>query len=436
MKLLLKHINGVRALQYIQLLRFATLFVLGIIFVRYYNTRTIGQYETLTMVAGAVTFFWLRGILQSFLTNVNYKNPLANKQLYFNGFLIMMIFSLLAVIFLIVFKTSLQKILTHGQPIAYFKWLLFYVLFSAPTNLIEYIYLGNNQHKHIIVYGTVSFAIQFFAMVIPALLGFGILQVIISLVIISALRFVFLIFCLIKYSIAIINRQLIINQLSKSGPLIGSALLSGSAQYIDGFLITYYFDESMLAIFRYGARELPIVFILANAMSNAMLPEFNSNNNLQALQKLKKSANRLMHLFMPACIILLATSNYIFPIVFSADYALSAKVFNIYLLLAFLRLLFPQTILIGNGHTRMFLWVSFIEIIVNITSSLILINYLGIIGVAFGTLIAFTTEKIILIYNVKKRLNISINQYINLKWYSFYLLCSIVVYLIFDYIIF
>ncbi|MDP2336448.1 MAG: hypothetical protein Q8N05_08375 [Bacteroidota bacterium] len=61
-----------------------------------------------------------------------------------------------------------------------------------------------------------------------------------------------------------------------------SLLLSGSGQYIDGFIITAWFDDATFAVFRYGARKFPLVIILlANAFSSSVLPGFANRSNLR-----------------------------------------------------------------------------------------------------------------------------------------------------------
>lgn len=435
MKAFQKYITNISALQFIQLLRFSNLFLIGIVFVRIFSAEQIGYYETLIFVAGAVSFFWLRGILQSFLSLI--KSSDKNNQFsYFNGFVVLVLLSVIAAAFLAVTKDSLALILNDGQPVMYAEWLIIYIIFSSPANLIEYVYLGTNQPKKIIWYGTISQSAQFLFVIIPAILGYNLEISIIGLVSVNVLRFIWLIFIIGKYSNYKLNKTFILQHIKLAYPLIISSLLSGSAQYIDGLLITYYYDSAMFAIFRYGARELPIALILANAFSNAMIPEFSSLNLDEALNKLKRNTTRLIHFLFPVTFVLLATSNWLFPLVFSDEYAFSAKIFNVYLLLVICRLLFPQTILIGLKKTKVFLWVSLIEISVNVTLSVLFINLFGVIGVAYATIVAFLTEKLILIGLVRLRLNININQYIPIGIYTVYSIFAVVLYFIIDLYIF
>ncbi len=436
MKHLQKYITNISALQFVQLLRFSTLFLIGVVFVRAFNTQQIGYYEKLIFIAGALSFFWLRGVLQSFLSLTKEGNKESSNQksiVYFNGFIVLTAFSMLTVLFLVVFKELLSTLLNNQQPVMYFKWLLLYILFGSPANFIEYIYLGLNKPKKIISYGIISQAGQFTALIVPAVLGFSLEISIIGIVCVNIFRFIWLIIILCKHTKCKYSSSFISKHIKLAYPLIISALLSGSAQYIDGFIVTHFYDSTMFAIFRFGARELPIALILANAFSNAMIPEFSILSFKDAVAKLKRNSTRLMHLLYPLTIILLISSNWLYPKIFSEEFAFSAKIFNVYLLLIVFRLLFPQTILIGMRKTKVFLWVSSIEIVVNVSLSLLFIQLFGIIGVAYATLIAFFIEKAILILLVSSRYSVNIKEYLSIKLYAFYSILVVAIYLLVDF---
>ena len=122
--------------------------------------------------------------------------------------------------------------------------------------------------------------IAYILVVLPSILGYQILLSLKGLVISSILRYIWLWFLLIKNSETNFSLKFVREHLKLGGPLIVATFLSGSAQFIDGFIVTSKFDESTFAIFRYGARELPLAVLLTNALSNAMLPEFADKENL------------------------------------------------------------------------------------------------------------------------------------------------------------
>ena len=200
-------------------------------------------------------------------------------------------------------------------------------------------------------------------------------------------------------------------------PLVLSTLLSSSSRYIDGFIITSQFSPDDFAVFQYGARELPLAMLLANSLSMAMLPQLSKKNIESPLAEFRSEIYRLNWLLFPVSILLLLTSHWFYPLVFSPQFAPSATIFNIYLLLLISRLLFPQTILIARKMNRVIVSASFYEIIINVGLSILLAKTMGMMGVAYATIVAYLFEKVYLIIACKKKLNISLSKYLPLQLY-------------------
>lgn len=440
MKLIHKYITNISALQFIQLLRFSVLFLIGVVFVRYYSKQEIGQYETMLFVASALSFFWLRGILQTFLSLVKEGDEKEKKgeksTIYFSGFLLLVSFSLLAVVFLVLFRQQFQFLLAGDKAIPFFNWLLIYLLLASPSNFIEYVFLAKNKPVSIFIYGGVSYGLQFLLLTVPVWLKLPIEYSIKGLVLISALRFIFLLGVLKKYSQFRISATFIRKHFKLAYPLVISSLLSGSGQYVDGAIVSRFFNQETFAIFRYGAREFPLVVILVNSLSHAMLPVFARNSLASSLSKLKANSLQLMHFLFPLSIVILFLSHWLFELLFTSSFLFSAKIFNIYLLLIIVRIVFPETILIGKQITGVFLKVSFVEIVVNIACSLVFVKYYGLTGIVYATLIANLLERIILMRIVKVRFKIKLNDYVPLRWYSFYSLMVIISFIIVENLLF
>lgn len=436
-------ISKISSLQIIQILRFAILLLIGIVFAKSsFSIESIGYYESFLFISTAVTFFWLSGLTQallpiykknkSFLQTENKKTPVL-----FNSFLLILFFSIISGIFLLIFKSYIINKHIHSSFIDYYNLLLIYVVISSPAYIIEYIYLLKNKPKQILVYGIISYILQLLIVCLPVFLNFNFIWVFYGLIFISLIRFFWLIVLVIQNSILTVSFKFIFEHLHLASPLIISSFLGGSAQYVDGFIITSKFDEATFAIFRFGARELPISVLLANAFSNAMLPEFSDDFNLKELvNKIKKKSLVLMHLLFPLTIVMLLVSNALFPIIFNINFTESAIIFNIYLLLIISRLLFPQTILIGLQQTKIILISSLIEIFINVVLSLYLVNYFGISGVALATVIAFMIEKLILSLFLYKKFNVSIFNFVNIRWYLFYSVITIFIYFFIEFYIY
>ena len=430
-----KYLNTVSAFQFYQLIRYSTLILIGIVFTKTaLSNKAIGEYETFIFLAGAVSFFWLNGLLKAFL-------PLAgeaqnNKTNIFNAFILLQFYSILAALFLFLLQPYFSEYLLNGNKIPETGLLLIFIALSGPSNLAEYYYLIRKQNKRIIIYGVVSFFVQFVLVVLPVVFGYPIRISLIGLVISAFLRYSWLLILMIINNEFYASKAFILEHLKLGGPLVAATLLSGSAQFVDGFIVTSKYDEATFAVFRYGARELPLAMLLANALSSAMLPVFADKKALKEnLQKLKSSITKLMHLLFPLTAVLLLVSKPLFPIVFNPEFTESATIFNIYLLLIISRLIMPQTILNGLKITNPIMTASFFELVLNVLLSLLFVQFWGISGIAFATFAAYLFEKIILAIIVKNKLKISLLSYLPIGLYLLYSF-GIVVIFIFAEIIF
>jgi O-antigen/teichoic acid export membrane protein len=416
--LLKVNINNISGLQYFQLLRFGTLLIISIVFAKSGLTvEAIGDYEVFLFITALTCSFWINGIIQSFLplfrNNNSFELKGGKSPELFNVFVLISLFSFMVVVLLVLFQFFFSGILTNTDSIPFFFLLLTYVFFSSPAYLVEYFYLLKNKAGWMLKYGILTFSAQLLLMAVPAFMGMSVQISIIGLVIISLVRYVWLIILLRKYAHITLSKNFIKEHLHLAWPLIISSLIGSSAQYVDGFLVLNKFGADTFAIFRYGAKEFPLVLLMANALSTAMTTEFSvKENQISALKMLRDKTTRLMHLLFPVTIVLIIFSSWLYPRIFSESFSSSAVIFNIYLLLIISRLLFPHSILIGLKKTKIIMYAAVADLSVNIILSITFIYFWGIEGVAFATFIAYAVQKIIWIIYIKRVLGILPNQYI------------------------
>ncbi|MGF1583992.1 MAG: polysaccharide biosynthesis C-terminal domain-containing protein [Bacteroidales bacterium] len=422
-------------------MRFTTFLLISIIFTKsQVSVEEIGYYELSLFIASAVSFFWVNGLIQSLLplynSNKTFRVLAVNKKSkspeLFNAFVLLSAFSVLAYIFCLLFQRAFH--LFEGvKDISFMNLIFVYILVSNPGHLIEYIYLLKNKSAELIVYGFLTFAVQLVIVTVPVVSGYPVEFAIWGLIAISVVRLIWLGILLKRHARLKISFAFMKEHMSLGLPLILSSLLSGSAQYIDGIIITASYDAANFALFRFGAKEFPLVILMANGLSNAMLPEFSTRDKLHtALATIKEKSAKLMHVLFPVSIALLFFSKVLYIAMFNETFSRSADVFMVYLLLIISRLVFPQTILIGLKKTRIVLVASVVEIILNVSLSLFLIRFYGIVGVAVATAIVFLVEKMVLVaYNYFK-LKIRPQQYIPLGVYFLYTFLIIVIFMLID----
>lgn len=438
----IKFIDNISGLQLFQLLRFTIFLIVSIVFTKSHLTKAeIGSWEMFLFIASLVSFFWVTGLIQSLLPlyhrNRTYRkigdNNSEKSPEIFNAFLLLSFFSFLVFIIGQSIKGDIS-IFSFSGNVPYIKLLLIYILLSNPVSLIEYIYLLNNRSYRILQYGLYTFTAQLLVIITPILAGKDLVWSFYGLLLITGVRWVWLIILLRRYTEMRISVRFMKEHLYFGFPLILTSLISGSAQYIDGLIIsTFYNDPETFAHFRYGAKEFPLVLMLANGLSNAMLPEFSTRSRMkEALAKIKLKSRRLMHFLFPASMLMMLFTRWLFPRVFTPEFIRSADVFLIYLLLIIPRLVFPQTIIIGRKRTRITLFAAILELALNIPLSLLLIRDYGSVGVALATLIVYIVEKIFLAGYLWIKMKVKPSEYIPLRVYAVYSVLISILFILID----
>jgi O-antigen/teichoic acid export membrane protein len=431
------NISNVNALQFFQLVRYGTLVLIGIIMSKTELGKTnIGHYETFLLIAGAFTFFWVNGFLKVMMPMHSEKNEKERPAFLFNIFVLLMGFSFIAALLVVLLNQPVSVLLLNGNSVPMPLLLGLYILLNSPSLMTEYIYLVNNKPKSIIIYAITAFSIQVIAVGLPPLLGYGLNWVIAGLLFSTFVKFTWLLFVLRKFTTVNFNPLLLKEFIRYGSPLVLSVLLSSSARYIDGFIITSKFSPDDFAVFQYGARELPLAMLLCNSLSMAMLPRFSKPDIASPLAEFKSEVYRLNWLLFPVSMLLLLLSHWLYPIVFSVDFKDSATIFNIYLLLIISRLLFPQTLLIAKKINGVIVRASLFEIIINVSFSLWLASKIGVMGVAYATVIAYLFEKIYLAIACKRKLGIGIGEYMPLKIYFISSLILVALFVVVEFIIY
>jgi len=437
-----KFINNISGLQLFQLLRFVVFFIISIVFTKSHLTPAeIGSWEMFMFIASFMSFFWVTGIIQSLLPlynrnrsfrrlgeNISEKSPEI-----FNAFLLLLAFSLMFFLTGHALKYNFSVYGNTGST-PYLNLLLLYLFLSSPVCLIEYIYLLMNRPHRIFQYGIYTFLAQLLFIIVPILAGKDIIWAIYGLLLISLVRWVWLIMLLFRYSEFRISLDFMKEHLKLGWPLIITSLISGSAQYIDGIIVSAHFDDpGMFAIFRYGAKEFPVVMMLATGLSNAMLPQFGTRAKIrESLEVIKKKSRNLMHYLFPMAMLVLLFARWLYPRMFTPDFMRSADIFMIYIMLVIPRLLFPQTIIIGRKRTGVAMSAAIFELALNIPLSLWLVKDYGAVGVALATFAVYFMSKLYMAGYLWVKMKIKPGEYIPLMTFFIYSVLLTILFVLID----
>jgi len=282
------------------------------------------------------------------------------------------------------------------------------VFLSLPVDSYDLFYISQNKPNRLITYTIVSSIIQL-AIVVGLLVGgFHMGQVVLGLTIFFMLRYLHLILISKPFSgVAISGSWKFVIYAS---PLILHSLLAGLTDYVDGWLIKAYFDDAAFAIYRFGARELPLNAILIGSVVSGLILHKNAIGD-----SLKIEMRKILKLLTPILALAILISPWLFQAAYSEDYKLSALYFNLYALLMISHAVFAQVYIYRADDRWLLTVISLAEVICNIGLSIVLMQSLGILGIPIATLIVDFVFRCIIMLIVRVKYDISPSTYYPIK---------------------
>ncbi len=412
-----------RAMQLYQLMRLGSVILTSILLAKSgLGMADIGAYEALLYIGTTAAFFWANGLLQG-IPPVYARLPEADRPAFlFNKFLVFggIAFAVLSLLW--IGQQWLLPALTGLPELPYFGWFCAYLFFNLATLPVEYLYLLREKPLALVGWGGVSFGLYILVLFLPVYAGYGLQGGLMGLAALGTLRFVWAGVLLRRFAVLRWRPDLLRHYLAFSLPLVLNLLVGNLVLLFDNWLVGwYYHDEAVFAVFRYGSREFPLATALATALGTAMIARI-AVQPAAGLSELKAQSRHLFHLLFPLTIGLLFVTRPLFPLVFNPDFAGSAPLFNIYLLLTASRVLLPNAIVLAQGHSRAILLVGLLELTVKIALGFWFIHWWGLAGVAWSAVAAFWVEKIGLIWYLERRLNIRTGAWLDWRWYLGYVL--------------
>lgn len=414
--------TDVKALQAYHLMRQGATILVAILLTKTgLATQVIGNYEMLLYLGTLVSAFWVQGLIQGFLSEYPRLSEQEQRQMVTNAYLTFLALGVGISAIMILGKDRLLPWLSGQEKLDYYHLFFLYLALNFPPFLLENFFLLWKRPQHNFIYGLISFLPMVAVVVAPPWLGLDFVYSFYGLILLAAGRHLYLLYFIIQEGTWRFRPDLVRRWWWISFPLMLYALLAGINVSFDSWLVGQYYrgDKTQFAIFRYGARELPFVMALSAALGTALVPRI-ADHLENALPEIKSKSRKLFHLLFPVSIVLMLTSKWFFPWVFNTAFSESVLIFNIFLLVIISRLIFSRTILVGLQDNRMILLISLIELLANVWLSWWLIREFGLAGVAWGTLLAISLEKIMITAYVYYRYRIGWQRYTDLRWLTLY----------------
>jgi O-antigen/teichoic acid export membrane protein len=414
-------LTSTRALQIFQLLRIGSMLMTSVALAKSgLPTGDIGVYELLLYLGSTATFFWLNGLLQGLPPVFSRLQKKAGKEFIFNVFLLFCAISSALFLVLQAGERWITPWLTGRLVLEHYDLFCWYLWFNLPSYPVEYFYLLRERPRQLVSWGAINFVLHLAAVYVPIRLGAGLHGSLMALVALAVVKWVWTLGLALHYGRPSWQPGLMRLYLRFSGPLVLNVIIGNLIYLFDNWLVGWHYrDEAVFALYRYGSRELPLATALATALGVAMIPRLTANP-AEGRAELKAKAVRLFHAVFPLTIVLLFLSGPLFPLVFNPDFAASAPLFNIYLLLTASRMLLPNSLVLAQGAPRVIFLVGLAELAVKVVLGFWFIRWWGLPGLAWSAVAAFWVEKLGLIWWLERRAGVDSREWLPLGWFIAY----------------
>ncbi|MDX1477979.1 MAG: hypothetical protein R3301_09765 [Saprospiraceae bacterium] len=414
--------QGARMLQYAGMLRFALIFVQGVVLVKAgVPLEIIGQVELVFFVANFLMFYWQNGgrnALLSWVPTVGQERPDGRR--LGTVFLVMHAYGIIAAVVLLLaawvpFAQRYDVLFADGN----WLWLSVYVLLTLPAVPILYAYLLRRQYQRMLWYIGLSYVVQVAVVLVPLLTGHGIDVMIRALACFAAVRWIFVLVDGKWFATGWPHRAALGAFFLFALPLVLHALNSGLMDYVDGWIVSIYFGEEQFALYRYGAKEFPVNALLIGGLLTGLIPMYRGRGDVDG-PGLRREIRKLLDTLFPINCALILLSPLLYELVYSADFVVSARIFNIYALTLMSRAVINQVYLYVHHHNWVLSLSTGAEIVLNVVLSIVFLRSMGLLGIPLATVVSYAAHKVFLIGYVGVRMGSPLHTYLPVKRYVLY----------------
>lgn len=181
-------------------------------------------------------------------------------------------------------------------------------------------------------------------------------------------------------------------QISHSAPIGFSTVINILNVELDKLIVSLKLNVEQFALYANGAVVVPFIGTFAGAASSSLMApmmERYEKGDIDSLLSLwRMTIVKVALIFYPLLAFLFVNAEAFVTLLFSARYADSAPVFQIYLLAQLPKIIFYGPFLMAIGKRRVPLYGAFIALAINGMLSWFMIDWLGLTGPALATLIS------------------------------------------------
>ncbi len=391
--------------------------VVFMILSRTLSVEDYGTYQQVWLFYLLVLPVFMLGLPSSILYFIPSAQPEDRKTVVYQTVLLL---ELVGLIFsIITFFIAPEMAVRYSNPslVTYMRIFAFYPLVSVPPKLLNLLMIANNEPGKSAIASAIYSILTIVFITTPSLLKLPLIYVFYGALLGGGVFFVgFLMYLNHYYRADTIhwNTKLLKEQVIYSLPLGLSSILGTVSTQINRLVVTSSFTVEEFAIFTNGAFEVPFIGMITGSLMTVLIPEFvtrlKNNQDLNSVWELwNNSTLKTAILLFPIAVALFIFAPDFMVLMFSEKYIASTSIFQIYLLLMFVRVTQYGSLLQAMGRTNLILLTSVAGLIINLFLSIFSVSIFGLAGPAWANVITTYSWGIIYLVMIARMTKNSMN---------------------------
>ena len=367
------------------------------------DLREVGNFEALRYTGYVATVFWVNGLATAYLRA---RQRTHTPQRWLTFYLLVAALGALATFAVFAFALpAVTSVLLDLPEVAFGATFGVYLLGVLLGNVVEQEAVADQAGGRLAAYALSSYGLQTAAFAAPLLLGAPLYVAMLGLAASALYRLAWVGARYLRVSDVAPPPSDEIRAFARSaGHLSAYATGAAAVVMIDHALVAYGAPDdpgAAVALWRYGAQELPLLVAIMGGVNATALAEMRTDRAL-ALANLRRRGTGVSLAFFALAILLVATSRWWFPLAFSEELGPGHVLFNTLLLLVPSRVVptTPQLVSLDLEGTMAITGLA--ENVLNVAVSLLLLPALGLLGIAVGTVVAFSFERVAYVVRLRR----------------------------------
>ena len=316
--------------------------------------------------------------------------------------------------------------------LSYLTFFALYPVFDVLARIFPNFLIAENRAGTAATFGVFRAIGISTATVVPAALGAGVSGIVGGMTLFSMVQGVWIwsIFRKQYRGVARREAEVTVREMIRFAfPLGLTDVVNNLNATIDRYAILLFMTAAAFAEYRAGAWQLPLTMI-AYSVGHVYMPRFvelaKANEGLEVIRLWRESIHKVSLIVIPICLVFLVGAEEFVTLAFTEDYLAAVPVFQLYVVYTMARVASFGAVILAAGKATYILRASLFALLANLVITVPLTFFLGFVGPAVGTLIAFIPTVGVYCHYIGKALNIPLTRtFPVVRWLQIVLIASI-----------